>query len=77
MHSFVDIVANRSRTWLRLIVLFGLELVKPSTFTELHKENSPELEESRRTFRVDSHTSVARQLRISATRKVSDVKNTV
>jgi hypothetical protein len=35
--SSADTVANRSRPWLRLIALFGLWLVKPSTFTEEHK----------------------------------------
>jgi hypothetical protein len=35
--SSTDTVANPLSPWLPLIVLFGLRLVKPFTFTESHK----------------------------------------
>jgi hypothetical protein len=38
-HSSTDTVANRSRSWLRLIALLGL--VKPSTFTKHDHEPAP------------------------------------
>jgi hypothetical protein len=35
--SSTDTVANRSSTWLKLIALLGLRLVKPFTFTEANE----------------------------------------
>jgi hypothetical protein len=39
--SSTDTVANTSSPWLRLITLFGLGLVKPSTFTESQEDGKP------------------------------------
>jgi hypothetical protein len=55
--SSTDTVANRSSTWLRLIALFGLGLVKPSTFTEAH-EQEPESESSGRIFLIPRRSMI-------------------